>query len=239
MLAFPQTAILCGGLGTRLRPALPDLPKTLAPVGGRPWLEILMAQLRDAGATRIVLCTGCGAAAIEQQFAGRLAEPELVFSPESVPMGTGGAIALAAPHLHSDPVLVLNGDSLVPGLDWSALLQIFHSTAPAGIMVLVPRDDRQDTGSVALDAHSMVSAFAEKLPLTTAPYQNAGIYILSRRLLTMVPHDRPSSLEHEWLPRWLSHGIRGFVHSGGLLDIGTPARWAEAQSLAHDLPKFP
>ncbi|MGN6591900.1 MAG: sugar phosphate nucleotidyltransferase [Terriglobales bacterium] len=235
MLPFPQVAILCGGLGTRLRPALPGLPKPLAPVGGRPWLRILVAHLRDAGASHIVLCTGKGGDAIAEHFAAHPVAVDLVFSRESHPMGTGGALALATPFLHSDPVMVLKGDSLVPGHDWRALLQQFQAASPAGMMVVVPRDDRQDTGCVQLDSRLMVRAFAEKQPLTAAPYQNAGVYLLTRQLLAMIPQNRPSSLEKDWLPLWLSRSLRAYVHLGTLLDIGTPQRWADAQRHAADL----
>ncbi|MGH9468184.1 MAG: sugar phosphate nucleotidyltransferase [Terriglobales bacterium] len=230
-----DAAVLCGGLGTRLRPALPDQPKSLAEVGGQPFLDRLLHQLTAAGCRRIVLCTGYRADAIEHRYAAWKGGAELVFSPESAPLGTAGALALARRHLRTDPVLIANGDSIVLELDVAALVQA--AEAAAGALAVVAGDGRTDTGAITLDASGRILSFTEKpgharapAPINAEPrFQSAGVYALRRRLLEAIPADAPSSLERDWFPRWLEQGLRAYVHPGPLIDIGTPERWRQAQ----------
>ncbi len=227
MAEAPEAAILCGGLGTRLREALPEVPKALAPVGGRPFLERLIEQVEGWGAGRIVLCIGVGGAAIRKRFAGRRG---IEFSEEPEPLGTAGALALARPRLQSEPVVVLNGDSMVPGLDFAAFLDAHRRSGCAGALVVVPPDGRRDTGTLALAGDGRVAAFAEKPEAPGAGYVSAGIYLLPQALLAMIPSGRAVSLEREMMPRWIERGVHGYVHPGKLVDIGTPERWREAQT---------
>ncbi len=109
--------ILCGGHGTRARPYLGDLPKVLAPVRGRPLLEHTLSWLYIAGIRRVVLSLGVGSAQVIAYLADPLrldARLGMTVAPsiETEPLGTEGALRLAAPMLRSDPVLVLNGDTL-------------------------------------------------------------------------------------------------------------------------------
>lgn len=222
-------AVLCGGLGTRLSAALPGVPKCLAPVGGRPFLAQVLEQLAGAGCRRIVLCIGAqtGGAAVRSFCASQRWGTEIAFSEEAEPLGTGGALALARPQLQSEPVLVVNGDSIVPGLDIAAAVQGYRHSGAAGGMVTVRRS-RQDTGAVQLDASGRVVAFAEKSASSAAAHENAGVLMISQALLAkMTPG--PSSLERDWMPGWLGDGLYGYVHPGPLYDIGTPERWAQAQ----------
>src|SRR5262249_3816942 len=104
--------ILAGGLGTRLRTALPDKPKGLAPVGNRPFVLHLLDQLAPAAIKRVIFCTGYLAEQYPRALGRRYRGMSLRYSRESHPLGTGGALGLAASALGSaDPVLVLNGDS--------------------------------------------------------------------------------------------------------------------------------
>jgi NDP-sugar pyrophosphorylase family protein len=224
-----DAAVLCGGLGTRLRAALPDTPKALAPVGGRPFLALLVDQLAAAGAQRIVLCTGIGAGAIREHFAHGQWPAEIIFSEEPQPLGTGGALALARAHLNSDPVVVCNGDSTVPGLAWAAFFAAVQASGLAGGLVVTPADARTDAGVITLAADGRLLSFAEKPERAAAGYHSAGIYLFSQALLGEMPAGAASSLERDWLPRWCGRGLHGYVHRGTLFDIGTPERWARAQ----------
>src|SRR5450432_1909982 len=108
--------VLCGGLGTRLRSVLSDRPKSMAPIAGVPFLQLLLEDLRSQGITEAVLGTGYLAEQIEGYFGkGDQLGMGLRYSREQAPLGTGGALKLAEPLL-SDPLLVLNGDSYV---EWS------------------------------------------------------------------------------------------------------------------------
>ena len=103
--------ILAGGLGTRLRPAVADRPKGLAPVGGRAFLTYLLAQLEAAGFQKAILCTGYRGDQVQRELGAAYGSLPLVYSPESEPLGTAGAIRRALPRIDSDLCLVMNGDS--------------------------------------------------------------------------------------------------------------------------------
>src|SRR5690348_11448079 len=103
--------VLCGGAGLRLRSVIGTAPKGMAPVAGRPFLEVLLQQLRGHGFDQVILAVGYQKEVIEQYFGHSTLGLDLVYSPESFPLGTGGAIRKAADLVQTDDVLVMNGDS--------------------------------------------------------------------------------------------------------------------------------
>ena len=103
--------VLAGGFGTRLREVVPDLPKPMAPIAGRPFLEILLSTLARKGFTRVVLSLGFMAEKIITHFGESYAGMHLVYEVESRPLGTGGAIRAALTRFESDHVFIFNGDT--------------------------------------------------------------------------------------------------------------------------------
>ena len=104
--------VLAGGLGTRLRSAVPHLPKPMAPVAGRPFLAHLLDFWIAQGIDRVVLSVGYRHEAISHHFGSVYRGAEIVYTIETTPLGTGGGLLLAARQVHSDKrVLVLNGDT--------------------------------------------------------------------------------------------------------------------------------
>jgi len=115
--------ILAGGLGTRLQPVVPDKPKVLVEVLGRPFLVYLLDQLVSLGLHKVVLCTGYKGDKVQECFGGAYRSLRLLYSREDEPLGTGGALRLALPCFSSDTILVMNGDSYIDAdlgtyLDW-------------------------------------------------------------------------------------------------------------------------
>src|SRR5580658_4214980 len=106
-----EAIVLAGGLGTRLASRLHGLPKPMAPVAGRPFLEILLNQLHRSGCTRVLLAVGHRHSVIQDHFGASFHGIEIDYAVESVPLGTGGAIRLALAHAREESVLVLNGDT--------------------------------------------------------------------------------------------------------------------------------
>jgi D-glycero-alpha-D-manno-heptose 1-phosphate guanylyltransferase len=104
-------AILAGGMGLRLRAVVPDQPKVLAPVHGRPYLTHLLDQLAAAGTSEVVLLTGFRAEQVSETLGEGYGGMRLIHSPEAKPLGTGGALRNALPKLRSTDVLLQNGDS--------------------------------------------------------------------------------------------------------------------------------
>lgn len=118
--------LLVSGAGTRLRPVVSSVPKPLAPLGDRPFLELLVRQLRHYGIRRLVMCTCYLGDQIETEFGdGSGLDVSIVYSKELVPMGTGGALKLAKSFLNgAADLVVMNGDSFLE-IDFHELIN-FH-----------------------------------------------------------------------------------------------------------------
>ena len=231
----PSAIILCGGAGLRLRSITGNTPKPMANVAGRPFLEILLRQLRRNRIQRVILAVGYQREAIQAQFHDRAFGLDLVYSIETEPLGTGGALRHAADLVESENLLVLNGDSYTDA-DLAAFASTHHESGADVSVVVVPPDGRSDCGSVKLSEDGTAVSFQEKPGPLEVAYINAGIYMMARRHLLEIPTGS-SSLEQELVPRWLREGkrIQGFIHSGTCLDIGTPERYLMAQDVLADM----
>lgn len=229
---MPDAAILCGGAGSRLAPLGLGVPKPMVPVGGRPFLAGLVGALVAQKIRRVVLCTGQGREQIRSYFTGRDCGAEVLFSEETEPLGTAGALRQALPLLGTDPVLVLNGDSWAP-FDPAAMNARQQATGAEIVLLAAPAGDRNDAGSLRLDAEGRIRAFAEKQVLVGARQYNAGIYLFRRRVLAGLPAGRTVSLEREVLPEYLDGRMVAVQAPGPLVDIGTPERLAAAQAAAN------
>ena len=227
--------ILCGGAGLRLRPVTGDRPKSMAQVSGRPFLEMLLGQLRRHGFQRVILAVGYAAPAIQSHFGEAFCGMNIEYSNELSPLGTGGALRNAAPRVRSKFCLVMNGDSYTD-VDLRSFLAAHCRWRAEVSIVVVPEDERSDTGAVLLDADGNVTQFAEKECLQLKHHLNAGIYILSREMTYGISSRVPLSLEHELLPAWIHNGrrVKGFIHLGKCVDIGTPERYRRAQNVLAD-----
>src|ERR1700722_15083615 len=111
MPGTPDAVILSGGFGMRLRGIIGETAKPMAPINGRPFLELLLRQLKRHGFSRVILSVGYKQETIREYFGDRSNGLELVYSVETAPLGTGGGIRQAVDFIHTDSVLVMNGDS--------------------------------------------------------------------------------------------------------------------------------
>jgi len=222
--------ILAGGLGTRLRSVMSDRPKVLAEIHGRPFLSYLLDQLADAGVQHVVLCTGYKAEAIRTQFGDSYGSLALTYSQETMPLGTGGALRQARPHLHGDSVLMLNGDSYCAA-DLGAFLEGHRGSRAEASLLLAEVSDTGRFGRVDLGDEGTILGFAEKAAGGGPGWINAGIYLLGQKVLQALPETTPLSLERDVFPAWVGHGLRGFCSPGWFIDIGTPESYATAARL--------
>jgi NDP-sugar pyrophosphorylase family protein len=227
---MPDVIVLCGGAGLRLRSITGDVPKAMASIGGRPFLELLLRQLRRYGFERVILAVGYGREVIRGRFGQRAFGLHLAYSTESVPLGTGGALRKAVDLVESDGVLVTNGDSYTD-CDLNEFVEDFRESQAEASVLVVPPDDRSDFGTVLLDDASKLVGFEEKPECSHASYVNAGVYMMSRQILSEITPGLEISLERELIPGWLRQGkdITGFVFRGKCIDIGTPQRYQSAQ----------
>lgn len=231
-------AILAGGLGTRLRPVVADLPKVLAKVCGRPFLAWWLDAIARHGARDVVFCTGYMAEKIEEEFGPRHGSLRLHYSAENEPLGTGGCLRQAWELFRPETMMVLNGDSFcTPDLD--LFFQSFRDSGAAAGMVLREMDDTSRYGRVDLAESGRVTSFSEKGAQAGPGWINAGVYLIDRALLEQLPHGRPSSVERDHFPAWIARGVFGFPYSGPFLDIGTPESYAEAELFFSELRPVP
>ncbi len=226
-LAAITTALLVGGLGTRLRPLVADRPKVLAEVNGRPMLSYLLDQLARAGVRRAVLCTGYLGEQVLAAFGPGYNLLKLEYSHEPAPLGTAGALRRALPMLQSDPVLVLNGDSMCKA-DLNAFYAWHCQRGASASLLLVAAPDAARYGQVQTNADGKVLGFEEKGAVTGPGWINAGIYLLNQACIKAIPADRPVSIEREMFPAWIGQNLHGYQSQGRFLDIGTPDSYAEA-----------
>lgn len=217
--------VLAGGSGSRLRPVLSDRPKVLAPVDGEPFLLLLLDQLAAAGCRRAVLCTGHMAERVERECGREHAGVELVYSRETEPLGTAGAISKALPLCDDDAVLVMNGDSYVD-VELAEFVAWARAHGDCAALVTVTVDDASRYGTVACNAAGRVVGFAEKQ--AGAGAVNAGVYWLERRVVDALVRRLPASLERDVLPELADIGLRAWQTDAAFLDIGTPESYAAA-----------
>lgn len=224
-----EAIVLAGGLGTRLRSVVTDLPKAMAPIGDRPFLELLLDTLADAGFMSAILAVGYRHEAIRAHFGERYRSLRLDYSVETTPLGTGGAIRLALQRATAAPVFVLNGDTYLQ-LDFRAM-RAAHLAAGARLTVAV--QPVADTGRYgALDVeHRRIRRFAEK-GRRGPGLINAGAYLLDPRLLTDAHLPATFSFESDFMvPNVHALQPLAFAADGGFIDIGIPDDYALAQRL--------
>ena len=226
-----KAVLLVGGLGTRLRTVVPSAPKPLAPVGDRPFLELLIRQLESQGIRKLVLCTGYLADQIEHEVGdGSDLGVTIEYSKEPQPLGTGGALKFAERFLEgSTDFLVMNGDSFLE-LDLRQLVQFHRTHGGLATMAVVSVEKAGRYGRVCVGSESRVTEFLEKTGTDSPGLINAGVYIFDSAILEYIPAG-PVSLEKEVFPRLIDQGIYALRELGVFIDIGTPADYALAQRL--------
>ncbi len=228
-----EAVILAGGLGTRLRAVVPDLPKPMAPVNGKPFLEYQMGYWIAQGIERIVLSIGYKKETISKHFGQRFLGAELVYAEEERLLGTGGALLHAATYLDTDAnFLALNGDTYFEVS--LAELDSVHGVADADMTLALRQLDVNDRYSgVRLGANSEIVEFQRRDEPVREPLVNGGVYLVNRRVLRELSPQRPLSLEDDVLPDLLQRGKRIFGHvvSGSFLDIGLPEDYRRAETV--------
>jgi mannose-1-phosphate guanylyltransferase len=227
-----QAVILAGGLGTRLRPLTLERPKPVVPLLNVPFLAYQLSLLGAHGVRDVILSISHRAEAIRAIMAREsLGKVRLRDVVEPDPLGTAGGVRNAA-DLVAGRVVVLNGDVLTD-LDLTAMLGAHEASGAAATIHLTPVENPTAYGLVELEPGGRVRRFLEKpgWEEVTTNTINAGVYILERKLLEWIPKGEPYSIEREFFPLLLERGVPfyGFVSAGYWLDIGTPAKYFQAQ----------
>ncbi|MFL6449619.1 MAG: nucleotidyltransferase family protein [Bryobacteraceae bacterium] len=228
--------LLVGGMGTRLRPVLGStVPKPLAPLGDKPFLNLLIHQLRVQGFRHVVMCTGYGSDQIKDRFGdGHSVGIRIDYSPEPHPLGTAGAVRLAREYVSCAPeFLVMNGDSFLD-LDLRALLNAHGGCRRAATMALSRVSDAGRYGTVQALGDGRVIGFAEKTGPRAPGIINAGVYAFDRSILDYIPEGW-ANLEQDVFPRIAEAGVFAVQQKGIFIDIGVPEDYSRAQALCAKL----
>lgn len=219
--------MLAGGFGTRLREVVSDVPKPMASVAGRPFLDLLLSTLQRKGFKRVILSLGFMAEKVVSYFGDRYKGMELIYEIEDTPLGTGGAVRAALQHCCEDHIFIFNGDTF---LDLE-IPQVAELWTKSGIPIIVAREvtDTSRYGRLTV-VDELVVGFEEK-GKTGPGLINAGCYILPRHSLDTFETGEPFSLESDFLACSVPHVKIGvFVTHGHFIDIGIPADYARAQT---------
>jgi D-glycero-alpha-D-manno-heptose 1-phosphate guanylyltransferase len=225
-----KAVLLVGGLGTRLRALVPNRPKPLARIGDTSFLALLLEQLRRENVRDVVLCTGYMAEQVEAEFGdGTRVGMNIVYSRETEPLGTAGALRLAQSHVAAETFIVMNGDSFVE-VDFTRLRTFHQNKGGIATMVLSRVDNASRYGTVEIDDLHHVRNFAEKTGRDGPGLINAGVYICEPTLFQYLP-EYSGSLERDVFPRLIGRGLFGLEQSGLFIDIGTPDDYLAAQHI--------
>jgi D-glycero-alpha-D-manno-heptose 1-phosphate guanylyltransferase len=230
-----KAVLLVGGLGTRLRSVVPSLPKTLASVGDKPFLELLVRQLCSQELRQLVMCTGYLAEQIQEVFQdGSDFGATIEYSKEAVPLGTAGALKLAQRYVQNESeVLVINGDTFLE-IDLNEFILSHRKHGSLATMAVVPVENSSRYGTVQVGADGRILGFLEKTGQNVPGIINAGVYVFSNAALALIPQG-PVSLERDVFPLLMEQGFYAIEQRGMFIDIGTPEDYARAKKMSDRL----
>lgn len=224
-----EAIVLAGGLGTRLKSEVPGLPKCLAPVAGKPFLDWLLGYYRNQGIRRFVFALGYMKEDIEQFVESKFSPPEYAFSLEHEPLGTGGALYQACHHASSSDVVVLNADTFFR-LNLEEISSFHQDRKSACTVALKQMQGVDRYGTVELNSQQQLIGFSEKKYMESG-FINGGVYILNVPAFLSMSFPAVFSFEKDYLEKKYRDGkIFGIVSPGYFIDIGIPEDYRRAQS---------
>jgi D-glycero-alpha-D-manno-heptose 1-phosphate guanylyltransferase len=223
-----EAIILAGGLGTRLRSSVPELPKCMAPVAGKPFIAHVVDAYRSSGIEKFIFALGYKSSYFEDFLAGSLPAGSYRISREEEPLGTGGAIRLACAAVESRHVLVLNGDTFFQ-IDPAALSEFHQEKEAHCSLCLKPMVNFDRYGAVELAADQRVSSFREK-QFYPAGLINGGVYALDADRFREEDLPEKFSFEKDYLEKMIgTRRFFGLVQDLYFIDIGIPEDYEQAQ----------
>ena len=218
-----QSVILVGGLGKRLHPITHEIPKPMVLVNRKPFLEYLVFLLRTNGLTNILLLTGYLGKVIENYFGdGSKFGVSISYSREQSPLGTGGALKNAKCKLKEE-FLLLNGDTFLQ-LDFAKFISFFNKQDGIGITAVYNNVENIAPNNILLDNSNLILSYDKQNPERMS-HVDAGVSILKKRFLELIPEKKTFSLEEEAFPMLIrKKELMGFPIKERFYDIGTFGR---------------
>lgn len=224
-----EAIILAGGLGTRLREAVPDLPKCMAPIAGWPFLHYVINHLRMQGIQKLIFSLGYKHQSILDFLHKEFKTLDFDYVVEEEPLGTGGAITFAMQKTDAKNVFVLNGDTLFK-FNASELLHQQESTDAECVLALKPMKNFDRYGAVNVDEKNRVLSFKEKQQYEKGLI-NAGVYLINKNKFLQNQFAQKFSFEKDYLEKFVRNGnFFGIAQEAYFIDIGIPADFNRAQN---------
>ena len=220
-----EAIVLAGGLGTRLRSVISDLPKPMAPIGEKPFLEYILKYLQKNSITRVILSVGYKWETIKEYFGDKFENIELIYSVEDEPLGTGGAIKKAMNQVKNSQVYIINGDTFFD-VDLKSLVLKDNSKL---ILSLKHMTNFDRYGCVESDNNNLVLAFTEK-EYRESGNINGGIYLASKDIFNDYDLDEKFSFEEFMQINFKELKISEKVFESYFIDIGIPEDYTKAQN---------
>jgi D-glycero-alpha-D-manno-heptose 1-phosphate guanylyltransferase len=224
-----EVIILAGGLGTRLHEVVSDVPKTMAPVNGKPFLHYLLSWLKRYPVEKIILSVGYKSESVLKYFGNSFLNIPVEYVVEEKLLGTGGAVKYALKRAEGDNILVLNGDTYFP-IDLNRFFA-FHSDNNYQFSVALKRmKNFTRYGSVDCRRNTIIS-FNEK-EFCPDGLINGGIYLVNRQFFGSRKLPEIFSLEKDLLEKEAGSSlIKGLIFDELFIDIGLPEDYKRAASV--------
>lgn len=222
-----ECIILAGGFGTRLQSVVKDVPKAMAEVAGKPFLEHIFNYLESEGINHIVLSLGYKSEIIIEWLATQNRSFDISYVVEKEPLGTGGALEFAFSEIRSNKAFILNGDTFFD-IDMNKLIH-FHQDKEADLSIaLKPMEQFDRYGSVEIDSKQRIIQFNEK------KYQdkgliNGGVYLVNKDIFSKLDLPEKYSFEKDVMESQLKNLlIYGYIQDKYFIDIGIPTDFEKA-----------
>ena len=231
-----EAIILAGGLGTRLRSVVPDLPKCMAPINGTPFLSYLIDNLTAQGVDQFIFALGYKSDEFIEFLNLKLPLHNYTIVIEAEPLGTGGAIQLAIHKTNAKEVIALNGDSLYK-VNLKDLMQFHKEHQAHCTLAIKPMQKFERYGSVEMNDKAHIVSFKEKQFMESG-FINGGVYIIN--VAAFISKNLPAkfSLEKDYLEKYTLEGhFYGQIQEGYFIDIGIPEDFEKAQVELRSLKK--
>ena len=224
-----EAIVLAGGFGTRLKTVLQDVPKPMAPINGRPFLEYQINYLKQQGIKRVILSVGYLSEQIQNHFGNQFNGVEIDYAIEKTPLGTGGGIMHAFKKVKTLEALVVNGDTLFE-IDIKDFYQKHQANKALFSLALRKLDDISRYGSVVIDNQQIIQEFAEKGSHKGAGLINGGVYIIHGYFFEEIYLPSKFSMEKDVFEYYYEKfNFYGFPFSNYFLDIGIPEDYQKTQ----------
>jgi len=224
-----EGVILAGGLGTRLRSVIKDIPKPMADICGRPFLSYIFDFLCNQGIERAVLSVGYKWEVIKKYFGDKYKNLKLEYAVEETSLGTGGGLKNALKYVYEEEVFVLNGDTFFD-IDLNLFYNLHKSKNSKLSIALKKMENTERYGVVKIDENNRIVSFLEKGKRVSG-FINGGIYLLNKNFFNALVPEGNFSLEKDFLERFYKdYEFFGFPFDGFFVDIGIPEDYEKAKN---------